>query len=173
MGRGQTKLLMRKSGAALAGLLLLWCGAPAAAQTPEAAATIQAQALIEPAIQISVTPGAIHFASASEPGPIDADSSVNVTVASNCAEWTVTCIATDLLAGVNGETAVIPASRLSMNNEETGGAYVTLDTERTVAHGGAQPPTLVSTMLFQLQTTWEDRPGQYQGEIQFHYVATP
>ncbi len=148
-----------------------------ASQTAEAGPSLRVTAVIHPQMTVELDTDQINFDVTGSPGGYDASTPVTVTVGSNCVEWTVHARATDLV-GVGGSASdsrsVIPRSRLLMRSNGSGVAtldFQPLDVDVVVATGGQQAPALVATTDFRLLTEWSDPPGEYQGEVNFTYIA--
>jgi hypothetical protein len=148
-----------------------------AGQTAQAGPSLRVTAVIHPQMTVELGTDQVNFDVTGSPGGYDASSPVTVTVGSNCVEWTVHARATDLV-GMAGSAlengSVIPRSRVLIRSNGSGVAtldFQPLDVDVVVATGGQQGPALVATTDFRLLTEWSDPPGQYQGEVNFTYIA--
>ena len=148
-----------------------------ASNAAQAGPSLRVTAVIHPQMVVELDTDQINFDVTGSPGGYDASSPVTVTVGSNCVEWTVHARASDLV-GVGGSAlengAVIPRSRVLMRSNGSGVAtleFQPLDVDVVVVTGGQQAPALVATTDFRLLTEWSDLPGEYQGEVNFTYIA--
>lgn len=139
---------------------------------------LRVTATIRPQMALEVDADHIRFDVTGPPGEHDAHSPVHITVASNCGQWTVRARATDLGGSAGAalkQRARIPASRLLARSARSDGLgapeYVPLDTDVVLADGSQQGPSMVTTVFFRLLTQWSDVPGEYEGQVNFTYIA--
>jgi hypothetical protein len=124
---------------------------------------------IMPCLTVELSENAINFDADHGPGIYDADSTIDIRVATNWETWAIDCSAT-ALTGSSGE---IPPERVLLqssnaaatSSQESEPDYCCMEDAVTIAEGGPQALTLVSTLRFRVETLWEDKAGEYDGTI--------
>ncbi len=135
----------------------------------------------EPFLAIQLSTNEITFAEeADQAGIVQGEPMVHVIATSDSTTWVVDCQATPL---VGQDGATIPPARCFVRSSWTrtaadGGAgpgYLPLDAPRTVVarESAADNPVASADLDFRLLTSWEDRPGVYEGQIEFLYIVRP
>lgn len=123
---------------------------------------------IAPGVKISFSSEKVHFSVRGSPGEYDADSTVRLTVESKHG-FVVKAHATSLRSNAGD----IPPERLFVN---VGDRYLSLERgvivlEREYEMQPKKERTASTNLNFKLKTTWDDRAGEYTGEIIFTYTA--
>jgi hypothetical protein len=149
----------------------------------------QAQGLLQPNQGEAVFPGEgsviilsqgeILFNVDGAPGFYEAQSPVEVLVGADAGSWVLSCEAQPLVCG-RGE---IPPERILVRSINGGSgtdqrareAYRGLEEPRVVAEGPylGPVPVKVSTLMFAVLTTCEDKPGTYVGSVTLTYLFRP
>ncbi len=118
----------------------------------------------EPKVKMSLSPDNIHFPVIGTPGEYDADSTILLTVESKYG-FMVTAQASPL----HSQHSDIPAQRLFV--DPGNGNYYSMEKDVVVLESLLNVPQKekpVSTDLrFRLKTLWDDKAGEYSGEIVF------
>lgn len=142
----------------------------------EEGARLSVTAVIKPYTSVKLSINEITFDVAGEPGNYASNETVDVSVGSNQASWSVHAGATDLKSEA-GNIAPLPASRLAfaiieadVTSEST---YTDLGEDRLLIEGDAARPPAPMTLSFQLSTKWEDLPGTYRGDVIFTVLSIP
>jgi hypothetical protein len=124
----------------------------------------------------SMARGTIGFEAMTEPGIIDGDKHVQIIVSSNCTSWNVEAST----LGLTSEDDLIPPERLFLRSyytdpgfdEGAGPGYESLGVPKLVATGSASEELSYQVFL-RLEVTWEDKPGDYDGVLNFTVMPTP
>ena len=135
----------------------------------------------EPFLAIQLSTNEITFDEEADPaGIVQGAPIVHVTATSDSTTWVVDCQATPL---VGEDGATIPPARCFVRSSWTrtaddagvGPGYLPLDVPRTVVarESAADSPVGSVDLDFRLLTSWEDRPGAYEGQIEFVYIVQP
>jgi len=116
------------------------------------------------------------------PDVMEASAAIEIVAGGRDRQWLVQCQASPLVRLDPGGGA-IPGARLFLATTRGQGApdtgagpgFVNLSEPRVVAarQSATDAAVQTDTLRLRLKTTWEDRPGQYRGEIRFVYLAVP
>jgi hypothetical protein len=116
------------------------------------------------------------------PDVIEATPAIEIVAGGRDRQWLVQCQASPLLRLDPGGGAT-PGARLFLGTTRgqsapdtgAGPGLVDLSGPRVVAarQSATDAALQTDTLRLRLKTTWEDRPGQYRGEIRFVYLAVP
>jgi hypothetical protein len=130
------------------------------------------------AFGVEVDPVEISFRVDGPPGIYDSEAPVNVSVMSGYADWTLYCQATPLVEITKGW--VLPSDRLCLAGVfrdiyEPTQELVGLGEPLVIGTGSFTGPdqVLTSVLDVKLRCEWNDRPGIYQGQIIFTFLAMP
>ncbi|MBN1479590.1 hypothetical protein JXA70_04910 [candidate division KSB1 bacterium] len=132
--------------------------------------TINLEINVEEYLAIEVSESKVNIVSEGPPGEYEADKLVKLKVASNTSKWEARAQGEPL----KSDDDEIPPSRLFINSsakKETG--YVPLDQEQIIATGTATNMAEVSDLTIKVKTEWEDKAGEYNGNIYFTVIALP
>lgn len=125
---------------------------------------------VEEYLAIEVSESQVSIESEGPPGEYEADKQVKLKVASNTSKWEARAQGEEL----KSDDDEIPASRLYINSSaKSENGYMALDQEQVVASGSATNMTEVSDLNIKVLTEWEDKAGQYNGNIYFTVIALP
>jgi len=106
---------------------------------------------------------------------------VSVAIISPFPYWVLQCQGTDLELE-ESKKGKIPAEHLFVAVASPGQKqpppekdFESLDEVVVVARGGylGPPPQTIADLYFALKSRWEDKPGEYQGDIIFTYIVKP
>lgn len=132
-------------------------------------------------LAIQVSTNEISFEQEAErPGLLQGQPLVHVVATSDASTWVVNCQASPLMtadgAAIPPERCFVRSSWTRTAADEGGGpGFVQLGAPRAVAarQSVGDPPVASVDLDFRLLTTWQDRPGVYQGQIEFLYIIRP
>lgn len=117
-----------------------------------------------PKVNMTFSPDRIHFPVTGAPGDYNADSAILLTVESKYG-FVVKPHATPL----HGQYGDIPPDRLFLNPSD--GNYHSLEKALVVLERPVEIPekekTVSTNLSFRLKTTWDDKAGEYTGQIVF------
>lgn len=120
-------------------------------------------------------PNVIEFSGLEKPGLITPDKHVLIRASSNTASWSIVCTSN----GLQSEDDFIPAERLFVHSpytgskdEGAGSGFQSLTMPRLVATGRAAS-VIENEVFLKLQLTWDDKPGSYDGVVNFEILPVP
>jgi hypothetical protein len=120
--------------------------------------------------------GGIDFKALKQPGVVDGDGHIVITVWTNSRTWSVL----NETSGLQSPEDFIPPERLFVRSHFTdptvdqgaGVGYESMVSPKLVA-GGAVAEHREFEVHYRLEATWEDKPGLYQGVLTFTILPTP
>lgn len=117
----------------------------------------------------------INFSGLEKPGVIAPDKHVLIIASSNTSNWSIVCTST----GLQSEDDFIPPERLfihssysSGKDEGAGPGFESLGSPRLVAMGGVASQ-IEKEVFLKLELTWDDKPGSYDGIVNFEILPVP
>ena len=145
----------------------------------QAGVSVEPMPLPAAPLTVALSEERIDFNISGLPGLYEADRPITISVDPPFGNWVVFCQGEPL----RGPRGLIPPDRIFVSQQrvnpdgtpEPGFEFTSVEELRLVAEGMPSDQQLpgVSTLRFQLLTTWEDEPGTYIGAIKFTYLVRP
>ncbi len=117
----------------------------------------------------------INFSGLEKPGVIAPDKHVLIRASSNTSNWSIVCTTT----GLQSEDDFIPPERLFVHSPYSGGkdegagaGFENLGSPRLVATGKVASQ-IENEVFLKLELTWDDKPGSYDGVVNFEILPVP